>query len=175
LLANDAEKVLKTIIVHKNDKALDISSPDKTEKKKIIAEMRTNSKAGYDKDDETKNMFDREKYGDPTEGNEDKVTREQLVNYLYDKELDKIKKGEAWDKKKDGGNGGDKDKMSTMKEWFGFGVIWKSTLAYIGILILVLAIAAFIFWDKVTAWWNGPAEEEGAGVEKDESEIEESK
>jgi len=174
---NSAEKVIKTIIVHQNDKALDKSSPDETEKKKLINEMRTNSETGYNTNDK-ENKFKKDKYGDPTEGSE-KVTRDQLVSYLYDKALGKVEKADKpWDESTNGGPTDSNGKLEGWKSWFLFKKDnWvKPMFTYLGILILILGVAAFIFWDKVVAWWNGPAEEEGAGVEgKDKEETEEDK
>jgi hypothetical protein len=52
---------------------------------------------------------------------------------------------------------------------------WKKPLlTYSMITLGVLAIMAFIFWNTITEWWNGPAEEQGEGkVDEGEKKEEE--
>jgi len=88
-------------VVHENDDALKVDSPDKAKKAALVKQMREDSDAGFNASDPTKNTFKKGTYGDPTEGKEDEVTREQIVNYLYDKKLEKIEKGTAWEIKDD--------------------------------------------------------------------------
>jgi len=91
---NTATAVVKTIVVHENDDALK-DSPDAEKKKAIIKEMRDDINAGYNATDLKENKFNKERYGNPTEGEEDNVTREQLLNYLFDKKIKNVKKGSA--------------------------------------------------------------------------------
>jgi len=45
-------------------------------------------------------------------------------------------------------------------------------LVGVGVLLLVIILAMFIFWKSVVNWWNGPAEEEtkdGGGEKENEN------
>jgi len=163
----DAETVIKTVLVHKNDDALKQDSPSEDKKKELIKNMRENSSAGYNKDDPSQNTFSKDDYGDPTEGEESKVTRDQIVNYLYDEAMGQIKTGSAWGEKKDEKeNGGTPTPEKPWWKKFGYAAIW------VPILLIIIGLVVF-FWKNITEWWNGPAEEEGAGAEnKDEEGIE---
>jgi hypothetical protein len=49
--------------------------------------------------------------------------------------------------------------MSAWKEWFGFGSVGKSLLAYTGILLLIGGVCAVIWWDEIKGWLGSKDEE----------------
>jgi len=66
--------------------------------------MRENATAAYNTDPK-QNKFNKTRYGDPTEGKENEVTSEQLINYLFDEKLSKIApQASAWETSDDTSN-----------------------------------------------------------------------
>jgi len=168
---NTPTEVIKTIVVHKNDdrlkKAIDKDNP-------IIEEMKKDTAAGYNEDHE-KCKFNKERYGNPEdlEGSE-KPTKPKLIQYLFDKEIENVKQqNEAWKKKEDTPTDNSDDKDKTETSWLPWKFSkdnWVRPLtSCIGILLVIGGIAAAVFWEKISNWWNGPAEGEGElGEDKEE-------
>lgn len=103
--------------------------------------------------------------------------KDNFDKYLYQCAIGKIneaslKKPTQTNDDTGGGTGGNQE-MSALKEWLGFGVVWKSAIAYTGILLLIGGVLTAIFWKNLTEWWNGSAEESETAAKDEEEEGEE--
>jgi hypothetical protein len=96
------------------------------------------------------------KYLDDTD-----LTEEEITNTLY--EIAIGKKTLASQKKEDSGDNEEQNDETPSKSWFAFGKgnVIRPLFTYSMITLGIIGIAAFIFWNKITEWWNGPAVEEG--------------
>jgi len=67
------------------------------------------------------------------------------------------------------GNGNGKS-----KSWWSFSSdnIARPLATYTGIVLGVVIIVGAIFWKQISAWWSGPAEEEGQGAEESDEKEE---
>jgi len=161
LIKKGPEKVIKTIVIHENDDAFK-DNPDKNKIKEIMKKMR-NSSHGWN-DERKQNKFNWEKYGDPTEGNEDKMERDKLLAFLYDEKLNKVsQRSTTWDT--------DSPSEETPGVWARFknhmGANWYW---YALATVAIIALVFLIFWKQISNWWNGPAEEEGTTAQDKEGE-----
>jgi len=117
-----------------------------------------------------KEELDMTKYGsDKKDGDPNK---EGMVKYLWQKvtgaslEYYKVK-----EEKEKNGNG---DENGKSKSWWVFSSdnIARPLATYTGIVLGVVVIVGAIFWEKISAWWSGPAEEEGQGAEESDEKEE---
>lgn len=148
---------------------------------KIVIETIVNHEFEDNKDKEQKEMAEK-KDGDEQplkddvykKGDDGKFKDEAIKLYMYEKKI-----GKSHQHNQKGQDTPDPEKkseeMGWAKEWFGFGSVWKSSLAYIGIILLVSIVLGAVFWQSITDWWNGPAEEQGAAAEDGEEKDEEDK
>ncbi|CFW93435.1 protein of unknown function [endosymbiont DhMRE of Dentiscutata heterogama] len=169
-----AKTVIRTIVTHEHKADLDKPA---NKDNPLVKNMKSNATAdnnGYNTDP-TKNKFNKERYGNPETG--EGITKDKIITYLHDKRVKDIKlRSEAWSKTETPSTPSPTEEKTGWKAWFvpGKGNIVKPLITYTGIVLGLAAIGVAIFWKQVKDWWNGPAEEEGAGVEKkeDEDEIE---
>jgi len=163
-LKKEPEQVANTIHTHWLE-----TGDNKNATKK---EMKDKVKSGTSGDDEEKldltSYGATEKDGDPDD--------KGIVKYLLQKAKDSgFEYYKVKEKDENGGNGNGK-KLEGAEAWFAFRKDnWKKPLFTYSMIILgVLAIAAFIFWNTIVEWWNGPAEEQGEGkVDEGEKKDEE--
>jgi len=159
-LKQEPEQVIKTIYAHW------VETNETSAKDTMKGELK--GTAG----EESEERLDMTKYG-ATEKNGE-PDKKGMVNYYWDKA-----KGSALtfykvkeEKKKD-----DEEKTpEENKSWFKFSKdnILRPCVTYIGGTLVIAGILVAVFWDKVTGWWNGPADEQGENkTEGDEKEEEE--
>lgn len=165
-LANEPERVAKTIFTHH------LETDDN--KGAVEKEMKEKVKDGTSGDTEEK--LDMTSYGSTSKDGE--PNKPGMVKYLWQK----AKGGSEFSfykvKEKDEEGGGSDTQNGETKSWFvpSKDNIWRPVLTYTGIFLLIVGVLAVIFWQNISEWWNGPAEEPGKGeTEEGEKEEEEDK
>jgi len=107
------------------------------------------------------------------------ITEKQIKDCLYDiavgnKSLASTHKSNepVNNPNPNGGDDGNKE-MSAAKEWFGFGSVGKSLLAYFGIFAVIAIVVCAVFWKNIQSWWSEPEELGGEIEESEESSSDE--
>jgi len=143
--------VIKTIVNHEFEK---MSSEDKDKKRKEMEDKKSS-------DDQP---LDESKYEKDKDG---KFTDEAVKKFLYEEKIGKSFEFKVKEEKKD-----EPSENGEKAPWYS----WKSTtgkILYIGGGTLLFAgVLVTIFWKQISAWWSGPAEEEGQGAEESDEKEE---
>jgi len=171
------EKVIKTIVVHENH--ADLEKTINKDHPIIKDMMETNKSATAYDTDPKKNKFKKDLYGNPEKAGESEgPDKPKLIQYLFDKKIENIRQAsEAWEKEEPTPKSGNGDTEESHSWWVpSKNNIWRPTVSYGLILLAIIGLAAVIFWEKISNWWNGPAEEAGeVGEDKKEEEENEKK
>jgi len=114
------------------------------------------------KKDSNDQPLDKSEYGDGESFTDDGVKK-----FIYEEKIGKSHKFTSKPQEDDG-----KDQEGEKTFWDKYIAGWYYTPLWVPPLIVAALVV--IFWKNISEWWNGPAEEEGAGSEKNgEEEVEE--